>query len=98
MKKRRSQNSPDREAVVVRIDIRGMTEVVFSPHALDRLKQRGIKPEDVLQALKTPTRRNLPANPPNQRLAWQKSFRSEIHVVYYERKTKIIIVTAYLQG
>ena len=78
--------------------VREFTSIVFTPHALDRLQQRGIQREDVIQAIKTPTRMQLPADPPNQRLAWQKSYRSEIHVVYYERKQTIVVVTAFVQG
>jgi hypothetical protein len=87
-----------RNSVVVRIDARGFSSIIFSPHALDRLKQRVIRREDVIQAIRAPTRMNLPANPPNQRLAWQKNYRTEIHVVYYEQKPRLIVVTAFVQG
>lgn len=76
--------------------IMGCRVLEFCVHSLERMNQRGISQTDVIQALRTPTKRNLRADPPKQRIAWRKSDKTEIHVVFLRQPPKLVVVTAYV--
>lgn len=76
--------------------IMGCDHLEFCPHALDRMIQRGITRDDIIQALKKPSKRNLRSDPPKKRISWRKPDGTELNVVFVLKPKKLVVVTAYV--
>lgn len=85
-----------RENKVVSATVGMFTTVEFVAHALDRMALRSVSENDVLTALRNPTKRELPADVPHKRIAWKKSKARTLSVVYDEvGATRLRVITVY---
>ena len=85
-----------RSETIVSETVGSFQKVAFVPHALDRMKLRSITQEDVLTALRNPTIRGLPADVPHLRIAWKKTARKTLNVVYDEvGRDMLRVITVY---
>lgn len=77
-------------------EIMGCGKLEFCPHSLNRLAERSITREQVIDALLNPTKRNLRADSPKRRIAKRLANGQELHVVFLRQPPKLIVVTAYV--
>ena len=71
-----------------------MKRVVFIDHALERLRERKISKELVMQALNEPD--SVDTGYPGRKIA-QKSLNGKIiRVIHEERDDEILVITAYI--
>lgn len=80
---------------VIKAKVGRFEKVEFVPHALDRMKERRVTQDDVLEALRNPTIRDLPADVPRKRIAWTKSKSKILSVVYDEKPDILLVITVY---
>ena len=68
--------------------------VAFIPHALDRMKKRGITEKMVLETLKDPEK--LEEGYKGRKIA-QKMFNDKLlRLIYEEKENELEVITAYL--
>jgi hypothetical protein len=80
---------------VIRASVLGVHVVEFTYHALARMNNRGITEEDVLSAVRNPTKTGLGAEPGHEHVRWQKDLRTFIDVVYTKKTDRLGIITAW---
>jgi len=68
-------------------------EIIFTEHAMIRLRQRNISKEQANLVLKSPDRLN--ESFAKRRLASKKIENKTLEVIFVEEKERIIIITAY---
>ncbi|WP_456327076.1 DUF4258 domain-containing protein [Archaeoglobus sp.] len=69
-------------------------KVTFIPHALDRMKKRGITEKIVIETLKNPEK--VVKGYGGRKIA-QKMFNDKLlRVIYEEKEDKLEVITAYL--
>lgn len=70
-----------------------MKQVIFIPHALDRLKERGISKELVIEIIRTPD--NVDIESERRKIA-QKLIKGKLlRVVYDDEEESIVVISAY---
>ena len=69
--------------------------VEFTYHALQRMRTREVTEEDVLSAVRDPTKTGLGAEPGEEHVRWQKDRRTLIDVVYVKKVDRVAIITAW---
>jgi hypothetical protein len=96
MAKRRTPKDPEPPPQpVVQVSLRGVDEVRFLPHALDRMAQRGVPQQDVINALKDPDEENDSAALPGRKeVCRNKTALKRIKVVFEQRPDHILVITA----
>lgn len=67
--------------------------IIFTEHALLKLKQRGIKKDLVLQTLKNPERTLLSRN--NREIALKKIGKLYLKVVFRQEEKNIVVITQH---
>ena len=85
-------SKPGRE-ITVEKPILGFRNVWFTRHALDRMQQRRISEAEVLQVLRSPTKKGLPTAPGRERWRRNRSRKLAIDVVFERWKGKLCVVT-----
>ncbi len=69
-------------------------DVVFIPHALERVNERGISKELVIEALTNPDK--VGEGYLGRKVAQKNMDGKLIRVIYEEHEDKIIVITAYI--
>jgi hypothetical protein len=92
----RPQGAPKaRAGKLIRVRLKGKAILEIPSHALDRMKQRGISVDEVIRAIRKPSRSGLPTEPPRRRVRKHRSPSEAIDVVYELDADRIIVVTAF---
>lgn len=80
---------------VVKFPVKNAMKIlVFVPHALERMNERGINKEEVIAALSYPD--DIDLTDENRKIAQRFIEGSLLRVVYEEKEDTIIVVTVYL--
>jgi hypothetical protein len=79
---------------LIRVKLKGKGLVEICSHALNRMKERGISIDEVIRAIRKPTRTGLPTAAPRHRVRKHRSPTEAIDVVYEIEDDRIIVVTA----
>jgi len=69
-------------------------KIVFIPHAIDRMKKRGITKEMVLETIKNPEK--VVEGYKNRKVAQRMFGNMLLRVIYEEREDCLEIITVYL--
>ena len=86
----------DDPVLEVAASVRGRGVVDFTRHALDRMEERGITSDEVIDALRHPDQEGLPADPPRLRI--RRLLGSiALDVVFVELPDRIRVVTTYVR-
>ncbi len=67
--------------------------VEFTDHAMDQMTLRNISEEEIIEVLRNPNERGLPADKPHIRIRTGK-----LNVVYDWMKDRLVVVTTYVEG
>jgi hypothetical protein len=86
---------PPKKGKVIRASVLDVHVVEFSYHALERMRTREITEEDVLSAVRNPTKTGLGAEPGNEHVRWEKNRRTLIDVVYAKKANRVGIITVW---
>ena len=78
---------------VVRENVRGCSTVAFDEHALQRMQERGVSEDEVLDVLRNPTQTGLPTTANRLRLRKHLGAGSYLDVVFEEDPTQIVVIT-----
>jgi hypothetical protein len=81
---------------LVRVKLKGKPLLEICSHALERMKERGISVDEVIHAIRKPTRTGLPTPPPRRRVRKHRTRSEAVDVVYEVETDRIIVVTAIL--
>jgi hypothetical protein len=81
---------------LIHVKLKGKLLLEICSHALERMKERGISVDEVIRAIRKPTRTGLPTPPPRRRVRKQRSRSEAVDVVYEMETDRIIVVTAIL--
>lgn len=71
----------------------GCDEIEFSRHALDRMRQRGVSENEVINAIRRPTRTGLPTPPGRERVRKNRRSSGAVDIVYVKKGKRLVIVT-----
>jgi Domain of unknown function (DUF4258) len=63
-------------------------------HALERMSERKVSEQDVLNTLRKPDEEGLSTQPGRKRVSWNKTARVAIEVVYEELTDRLRVITA----
>lgn len=77
---------------LVRTNLKGKRLVEICSHALDRMKERGISTEDVLRAIRKPTR-TIYKDALRRRVRKHRTASIAVDVVYETEQDRLIVVT-----
>ena len=80
---------------LLRIAIGTFKRLEFGRHCLDRMDQRGITQEEVLEAIQNPDEDGLKTQPGRKRVRKFKKGGEAVDVVYKEIQDKILVVTTF---
>ena len=84
-----------RKGKIIRASVLNVQLVEFSYHALERMRSREVTEEDVLSAVRNPTKTGLGAEPGNEHIRWEKDRRTLIDVVYAKKADRVGIITIW---
>ena len=79
---------------VVEVSLLGFEKLEFTYHALKQMKIRGITQNNVIEAIRSPTRTGLPTQPGRTRVRKNRGNASAIDVVYEELDDRLLVITA----
>jgi len=85
------KNSPPGK--IVHLDILGKPQIEFPRHALDRMSERGVTEEEVLDAILKPDGRGLPTRKGRHRVRKQRNSRIAVDVVYETLPDRVRVIT-----
>ncbi len=89
-------DSHDDPALEVAASVRGRGIVDFTQHAVERMEERGITSDEVIEALRNPDQEGLPADPPRLRIRRMLG-ATALDVVFVELPDRIRVVTTYVR-
>lgn len=75
--------------------ILGYSKLEVSVHAADRMHDREIRLETVLEVLRNPSKKGLKTKPNRKRVRKNIGYGKAIDVIYEEREDRIIVITVY---
>ncbi len=78
---------------VIRETVRGCNTVAFDAHALQRMQERGVTEDEVLDVLRNPTQTGLPTTANRLRQRKTLAAGGYIGVVVEEDPTQIVVIT-----
>ena len=77
----------------IHASVLGVQFVEIVGHANNRMKERGVSDQDVIAALKSPSKTGLPTQPGRERVRWNKTARVAVDVVYERLSDRIRVIT-----
>jgi hypothetical protein len=85
-----------RKGLLLRIPVLSYNAIEFFPHAMDRVKQRGITRDEVIEAINNPTSSDLPTQAGRKRVrrVFGKSGKA-IDVIYDELPDRVRVITTF---
>jgi hypothetical protein len=81
------------DSIVLNEKLRGRELVELTGHVQQRMKERGVSQEDVLNTIRNPTKSVPSTQSGRLRFRWQKTPRTFIDVVFEESKDRVCVVT-----
>ncbi len=90
-------NAPRVPPLVVEVEARDRPRVEIIPHALERMRQRGIATDEVIDALRNPDEEGLPADPPRLRVR-RLLQGAALDVIFEELPDRIRVITTMIVG
>lgn len=85
-----------RKALVLKIPVLGYNTLEIFPHASDRMKQRGITRDEVVDTINNPTTTGLPTQAGRKRVRREFTASSKvIDVVYDELVDRVRVITTF---
>src|SRR5262245_16060410 len=83
--------------VAVDPPILGKKSVEFCPHALQQMKIRGVKQQQVIDTLRNPTITGLRTAPGRRRVRRQISKGKELDVIFALKPDRIVVITSFFR-
>jgi len=82
---------------VIQERVRGCRTVAFDVHAVRRMAERRVTEDEVLDALRSPDKTGLPADPPRLRVRKLTPSGRRIDVIFEEDPTQIVVISVIAQ-
>ena len=86
-----------RRGLLLTVEVLGRPKIEFFSHALDRLIQRGIKRDDIIEAIRNPTSTGHPTQPGRKRIRKSLVGSGQVIDVVYDEKLpdRIRVITTF---
>ncbi len=84
---------PHQTSRVLHVPVLGYRQLELVKHAQDRMRQRGISVQDVLQTLRHPDVTGLPTEAGRKRVRKNRSRHHAVDVVYDELADRVRVIT-----
>jgi len=78
---------------VIQESVLGCQSIAFDGHAIQRMKDRNVSEDEVLDVLRNPTQTGLPTQPNRFRHRKNSGAKSWIDVVFEHDPTQIVVIT-----